>query len=258
MRTSEWFDFISALGPSVFVLYAPPTLVPLLSVEVEAALKQYGLPTDTHVHVLHCDEVLPLLSEMIGNKGVTVHGAVPETVKAARSNRIAVIIAGQGSVTKTLEALAADNLPVGVIAHHQGNGELSSNLRSAGAMDVFNDVTEEAVLPLLNRGLDFRAILALELASRCEARRLMDRELEIIGQPPESMSDDLTTFQPPPLPVGPMSVFNLEEASECFERAYIDRVQQLCGSAREAALHLGVSSATLSRRLRRETTLDGS
>ncbi|CAN0574892.1 unnamed protein product, partial [Laminaria digitata] len=44
----------------------------------------------------------------------------------------------------------------------------------------------------------------------------------------------------------------LDEASEAFETAYIDRVQQLCASAREAAVHLGVSSATLSRRLRRE------
>lgn len=234
-------------------------MVPLLSVEVEAALKQYGLPTDTHVHVLDCEVALPLLSRMVEENGLSAHRAVEDAVKAARSSRISVIVAGEDAVAAVLEGLAADNLAIGVIAHQpDGSPEASSNLRAAGAMDVCSDLTEEALLPLLNRGLDFRALLALELASRCEARRLLDRELEILGHPPESMSDDLTTFQPPPLPVGPMSVFNLEEASEGFERAYIDRVQQLCGSAREAALHLGVSSATLSRRLRRENTLDGS
>lgn len=200
-----------------------------------------------------------MLSRMIEGNGLSAHRAVADAVKAARSTRIAVIVAGEDAVPAVLEGLAADNLAIGVIAHQPGgNADASSNLRAAGAMDVVSELTEEALLPLLNRGLDFRALLALELASRCEARRLLDRELEILGHPPESMSDDLTTFQPPPLPVGPMSVFNLEEASEGFERAYIDRVQQLCGSAREAALHLGVSSATLSRRLRRENTLDGS
>jgi hypothetical protein len=226
-------------------------------VEVEAALKQYGLPTDTHVHVLDCEVVLPLVSRIVGEEGLHAHRAVADAVKAARSARISVIVAGENAVIPVLEALALENLIIGVIAY-TADPVASSNLRAAGAMDVFTEQTEEALLPLLNRGLDFRALIALELASRCEARRLLNRELEILGHPPESMSDDLTTFQPPPLPVGPMSIFNLEEASEAFERAYIDRVQQLCGSAREAALHLGVSSATLSRRLRRETILDGS
>jgi transcriptional regulator of aromatic amino acid metabolism len=70
------------------------------------------------------------------------------------------------------------------------------------------------------------------------------------------MTDDLNTFQPPPLPVGPISAYNLEEASEAFERAYIDRVQHLCDSAREAAQRLDVSAATLARRLRKEGAAD--
>jgi hypothetical protein len=228
-------------------------------VEVEAALEQYGLPTDTHVHVVDCEVVLPLLAQMIDGERTHVHAAVGDAVKAARSNRISVILSGERSVRAVLEVLASENLSIAVIAHQSvmGSESESTNLRAAGAMDIFTDVTEEALLPLLHRGLDFRALLELELASRCEARRLLNRELEILGHPPESMSDDLMTSQPPPLPVGPMSVFHLEEASEAFERAYIDRVQQLCGSAREAALHLGVSSATLSRRIRKENTVDG-
>src|SRR5215510_1767839 len=99
----------------------------------------------------------------------------------------------------------------------------------------------------------FRSIIA----HRCESKRLHQRELELLGHPPETMSDDLNTFQPPPLPVGPMSIYNLDEASEAFEKAYIDRVQHLCASAREAAVYLGVSSATLSRRLRRENMVHG-
>ena len=62
--------------------------------------------------------------------------------------------------------------------------------------------------------------------------------MDLLGYPPETMTDDLTTFQPPPLPVGPISTYNLEASSEAFERAYIDRVQLLCESAREAAKYL--------------------
>ena len=233
-------------------------MMSVLSSEVESVLKLHGIPTRAHVVVLDCEPALAVLTAMCGAEHLTAASSVPEAVRALRSERIVAACTSAESASALVRALNQDNASVGVIALDAPNGESqAAHLRAAGVMDVATEASEAALRPLIRRALDFSALLVLELAHRCESRRLLNRELELLGQPPESMSDDLSVFQPPPLPVGPLSVYNLEEASDAFETAYIDRVQQLCASAREAAEHLGVSSATLSRRMRRETSLDG-
>ncbi len=227
----------------------------LVSPEIEAVLKKHGMAVRGHVVTLGCAEVLPAIEQICGESGdeVTQVDSMPEAIKALRQQRIVTVVVGAEHAGGLIRQLNAENLSVGAIAFDNSeNEDRGAQLRAAGAMDVFHQGQHD-LRALLRRGLDFAALLQLELAHRCESRRLTNRELELLGQPPESMSDDLSVFQPPPLPVGPLSVYNLEEASEAFETAYIDRVQQLCNSAREAAVFLGVSSATLSRRQRRES-----
>jgi hypothetical protein len=233
-------------------------VVALLSNEVELALRSLGIATNTYVGVVGCDEAVPVLSKLTPPNGLLVYRTVEEAVRGSRTHRLLVHVVGAEIALQLLRALNNDGVTVGCIGHvPEGSSVSSAVLRSFGIMDVVKELSEQALLPLLKRGLEVRALLQLELAHRCESKRLHQRELELLGHPPETMSDDLNTFQPPPLPVGPLSVYNLDEASEAFERAYIDRVQQLCASAREAAVYLGVSSATLSRRLRRENQVHG-
>lgn len=230
-----------------------------VSQEVESVLKIHGIPTTAHAVILDCDPVVDPVEALLGKDNVTVPTSTADAIRAVRSHRIVTVITNARGASAFVRALNAENVTIGVIALDDAGGEISSaQLRAGGVMDVASAPTREVLEPLLRRGLDFSALLVLELAHRCESRRLLNRELELLGQPPESMSDDLSLFQPPPLPVGPLSVYNLEEASDAFETAYIDRVQQLCASAREAAVHLGVSSATLSRRMRKESMTDGS
>jgi hypothetical protein len=230
----------------------------VLSQEVETVLKNHGIPAEPRVIVVDADVAIPILKKLVGDKGLAVAPTVADAVRLARGQRLVAMVSSGEASSGLLRALSAENLTVAVLAvETRQDGGAPAMLRASGVMDVVSEVTEGALAPLLRRALDFSALLTLELAHRCESRRLLNRELELLGQPPESMSDDLSVFQPPPLPVGPLSVYNLEEASEAFETAYIDRVQQLCASAREAAVYLGVSSATLSRRLRKEQTLDG-
>jgi hypothetical protein len=232
--------------------------VALLSNEVEHSLKAHGIPSVIHVGVLGCDDAVPVLSRIVGAKSVHTFATVDDAVRAARSHRLLTIVAGGEIAPTLLRTLGAESLSVGVIGYVPDGATMSpAMLRSFGIMEVIRDFEEANLSPILRRGLDFRALLALELAHRCESKRLHQRELELLGHPPETMSDDLNTFQPPPLPVGPLSTYNLDEASDAFEKAYIDRVQHLCASAREAAVYLGVSSATLSRRLRRENMVHG-
>lgn len=239
-------------------MYAGSRPMALLSSEIESVLKGHGIPVRPHAVIVDCPDAIAVVKRIMPEDATTVADTAQEAVKAIRSFRISAVVTGADSAGPLIRALNAENLTVAVLAlDPKGDGSSSAQLRAQGVMDVLTDLSEDAVTPLVKRALDFAALLVLELAHRCESRRLLNRELELLGQPPESMSDDLSVFQPPPLPVGPLSVYNLEEASEAFETAYIDRVQQLCASAREAASHLGVSSATLSRRLRRESSVDG-
>lgn len=237
--------------------YAPGRPMTILSAEIEAALKALGISTGVKVLAVDCAAAHPILEALAGEGAVVAATTVVDAVKQARSLRLAAVVSNPELAAAVVRGLAAENLTFGVLAlSPAGDGSASAILRAGGVMDVLPDLSEIAVVAPLRRALDCSALLALELAHRCESRRLLNRELDLLGQPPESMSDDLLGVQPPPLPVGPLSVYNLEEASEAFETAYIERVQQLCASSREAALYLGVSSATLSRRTRRESALD--
>ena len=227
----------------------------LLSNEFQAVLKLQGCSTDTYVGALDCADIVPILRKIAGDAMVIEFSDVVEAVKAAWTTAHFVIVCGIGSVMQLLHDVGSEvssTVAVAAIGDVTDTKETAAGIRSAGAMAVEPEPSEESLRRLLRRGLEFRALRALELAHRCESQRLYRRELELLGSPPEHMTDDLDTFQPPPLPVGPISTYNLEEASESFERAYIDRVQHLCASAREAAMHLDVSAATLARRLRRD------
>jgi hypothetical protein len=225
----------------------------LLSAEIETVLKGHGVPVRPQVLIHGCSEVLEAVRALTGEDGANLAESASEVANGVRKHRVVAVVSSAEAAGPLVRALNSENLTAAVIALQPGgDGSSNAQLRAQGVMDVLTEISTTAIEPLLRRGLDFSALLTLELAHRCESRRLMNRELELLGQPPESMSDDLSVFQPPPLPVGPLSVYDLDEASESFETAYIDRVQQLCASAREAAVHLGVSSATLSRRLRRE------
>lgn len=225
----------------------------LLSNEFQSILKLQGISTDTYVGVLDCKDIVSALRGIAGDSMVIEFSYVEEAVQGAKSTGHFVILAS----VRTVHALSAAIGPEAVVAIIAvgavgGEGPSAASLRSAGAMEVVSDPTEASLRKAVRRGLEVRALRALELAHRCESQRLRRRELDLLGHPPEHMTDDLNLVQPPPLPVGPISTYELDAASEAFEHAYIDRVQHLCSSAREAALHLDVSAATLARRLRKE------
>ncbi|MFO0723307.1 MAG: hypothetical protein U1E65_05970 [Myxococcota bacterium] len=220
--------------------------------EIESALKLQGLSSDGFVGLLDAEFIRPLVASIVGADRVVDLKSVDAAVRAARSSANYAFVMGPKTASQVAAALGADANSIVAMIAVGSDGSPASSLRANGVMAVLTDATEGTLKPLLLRGLEFRALRALELAHRCEARRIHRREMELVGHPPETMTDDLNTHQPPPLPVGPISAYNLEEVSEAFERAYIDRVQHLCDSAREAAQYLDVSAATLARRLRKE------
>jgi hypothetical protein len=227
----------------------------LLNNDFQAVLKNQGISTDTYVGVYGCPNIVPALRAIAGDSMVVEVSDEAEAAQGARSTAhwvLLVHVAQVMSVIRTIGGDVASTVAVIAIGKAPEGGPSSAELRSAGAMDVCEDPSEENLRRIVRRGLEFRALRALELAHRCESRRLTQRELDLLGHPPEHMTDDLSTFQPPPLPVGPSSNYSLEEASEAFERSYIDRVMHLTASAREAATFLDVSAATLARRTKRD------
>jgi len=222
---------------------------------MESVLRLQGISTDTHVGLLDIEHLRPLVVASAPGANVESLATTEAAIKASRSSANYVLLMDAKAVPSFVQALGGDpSSMVAVIAIGNGDGPSAGTLRAMGVMAVVVDPTETSLRGLIRRGMELRALRALELAHRCESRRLVRREMDLMGYPPETMTDDLNTYQPPPLPVGPISTYNLEEASESFERAYIDRVQHLCASAREAAQYLDVSAATLARRTRKEGT----
>ncbi len=230
-----------------------PMTEALISSEVASVLERHGIDANPSFQVLDGDDLFSVIEPLVGRERLQVHTSALSVARAVRAKRITGVLVGRRSAGVLLSTLANEHQTVGVVVHQpEADESAAAALRSQGVMEIVANLDRPDWIEILRRIIDYRALLVLELQHRCESKRLAERELELLGQPPESMSDDLTPHQPPPLPVGPMSTYNLEEASESFETAYIDRVQQLCASAREAAEYLGVSSATLSRRLRKE------
>ncbi|MCC7383855.1 MAG: hypothetical protein IT384_18580 [Deltaproteobacteria bacterium] len=226
----------------------------LIRPEVDAVLRTQGITTEVHLGLLDCDELKPMLEHALEGAKVDLLKSADDGARAARSAAHYVLLATGRHVMQLIQLLGTDVATIVAIIAVGSEGPTAATLRSMGAMAVVPEPTQDNLVPLIKRGIEYRALRALELAHRCEARRLARREMDLLGHPPETMTDDINTYQPPPLPVGPISTYNLEEASEAFERAYIDRVQHLCASAREAAQYLDVSAATLARRLRKEGT----
>ena len=233
----------------------------LLTPEVRSVLELQGLGAETRVGALGCEaRVIASLTRLVGEDSLRVFTKVEEAARVAKSSEHWVLLAPSSKVAELLQTIGSEvSSTIAVIALGQPDpsGPSAAMLRALGAMAVADDLTDKSLELHLRRGFEFRALRALELLHRCEARRLKRREMDLLGHPPETMTDDLSTFQPPPLPVGPISTYRLEDSSEAFERAYIDRVQLLCESAREAAKYLDVSAATLARRLRREGSSSG-
>jgi len=225
----------------------------LVSPEIASILEAHGIPTEGRVDVFDCAEAKAALETFVPAGQVATHATLDDLMVAVRRRELSVVCGHARSASELLRRLQHEALTLGVVIYDpRGHDSDSAVLRAQGVMDVVTDVEPSTLEPATRRAMDFRALLLLELDHRCESRRLAQRELELLGEPPDQMSDDLDTVQPPPLPVGPLSTYNLEEASEAFETAYIGRVQQLCSSAREAAQVLGVSPATLSRRQKRD------
>lgn len=219
---------------------------------MESVLRLQGISTDTHVGLYEAEPWRALVARAAPSAQVESFTQLDQLVKAARSSSHYVLLVGTAVVQSVVAAIGGDASTVVAVIAVGADGPSVGTLRAMGVMGVVGDPSEETLRGLVRRGLELRALRALELAHRCESRRLVRREMDLMGYPPETMTDDLNTFQPPPLPVGPISTYNLEDASEAFERAYIDRVQHLCESAREAAQYLDVSAATLARRTRKE------
>lgn len=238
------------------LLAAPPTfaiLQPLLSPQVESALKSHGLSTEAHVFVVDCPEALEACRILVEPERVHAIEAPGSVASALKKHRVGAVVTSVRQASGLVSRLSQEGLVAGVIVLDPAGQESdSAALRAQGAMDVVTEATPDGLRTVLRRAFDFRGLLLLELEHRCESKRLANQEQRLLGEPPEGLSDDLDVMQPPPLPVGPMSVHDMESASEAFETAYIERVQQLSHSAREAAQVLGVSPATLSRRQKRE------
>jgi len=227
----------------------------LLSPEFQSVLKLQGLSTESYVGVLGCKDDLDFL-RTTAHDGIFIEfSEVSEAVRAARSTKNFVIICDAVNAPVLVDAIGHDlssTVAVIVLGALEDDGPSAASLRASGIMSVLNTLDSASVKSALSRGLEFRALKSLELSHRCESQRLALRELDLMGHPPENMTDDLNSVQPPPLPVGPISPYNLDESSESFERAYIERVQHLCASSREAAVYLDVSAATLARRQRKD------
>ena len=227
----------------------------LLSSEFQTVLKLQGLSTDSYIGVFGCSSYLSVIRTAAADSILIEFSETSEVVMSARSTRHFVIVTDADNAEKLVTAIGSDlssTVAVIVLGPLKENGPSAATLRASGIMAVQSEPGVESLKGTMSRALEFRALKSLELSHRCESQRLARRELDLMGEPPENMTDDLNSVQPPPLPVGPISPYRLEESSESFERAYIERVQHLCASSREAALHLDVSAATLARRQRKE------
>lgn len=218
--------------------------------ELMEVLQNHGINVEPSAELYDCSEAADVVGGMMH---VSMHDTLAGLVAGARRQRLAVVVTHVRKATDVVRALHDEGVVVGVLVYDpEGQESGAAALRAGGVMDVLTSLAAEDWAAVVERAVDYRRLLLLELDHRCESKRLAQRELELLGEPPESLSDDLDIFQPPPLPVGPLSIYDLDQASEAFETAYIERVQHLCSSAREAAQVLGVSPATLSRRQRKD------
>ena len=227
----------------------------LLNTEFRTVLKQQGLSTDIYVGTFQCEEYIDVIRDISAESVVINFSELNEILMAARSNRHFVIFVGSKAISDILAKAGSeirDLVGVVVLGPVEASGISKASIRSGGAMSLLEHPDREKLIHVAQRALEFRALRALEFCHRCESQRLLRREAELLGQTPETMTDDLLSVQPPPLPVGAISPYRLEEATESFERAYIERVLHLCASSREAASFLDVSSATLARKQRRD------
>ncbi|NJK89185.1 MAG: hypothetical protein HC923_07105 [Myxococcales bacterium] len=221
----------------------------LVSAPVSNVLRAHGLSDAVRIVVHECPEIWEALQVADLPAKLDEVPALDPLISTSRRRELVAILTHAKTVHGVLKRLQQDGMTVGVIAYDpDGYDSNSAALRAQGAMDVISDLDLVKLEPVLRRVFDFRALLFIELDHRCESRRLLQRELELLGESSEEWSDDLDTFQPGPLPVGPLSTYDLEEATEAFETAYIERTLQLSNTVREAAQLLGVSPATLNRR----------
>ena len=222
-------------------------------------LKQQGLSTDMYVGTFRCEAYHDVIREISAESVVINFSEFTEVLMAARSNRHFVVFASAEAASEILSKAGSEVTSlVGIIVLGavQEHGTSKASLRSSGAMSIIEKPSRDNLIQAARCALEFRALRALEFCHRCESQRLMRREAELLGQTPEAMTDDLLSVQPPPLPVGAISPYRLEEATESFEKAYIERVLHLCASSREAASYLDVSAATLARKQRRDDEED--
>ncbi len=235
------------------VSYEEQASFALLTSEVAVILGAHGIPVTLRLELVDCPEAIPVVQAFGDAVQIDVHDEPGAVLANARKREPVAILVHVRSAERLLDFLQEDGAMVGVVVFDpDGHESNSAALRAKGVMDVVTELASRDLEIVLRKAFDFRALLLLELDHRCESKRLHQREHDLLGATPDQLSDDLEVFQPPPLPVGPMSAYNLEEASEAFETAYISRVQQLCSSSREAAQVLGVSPATLSRRQKKE------
>ncbi|MBI2372811.1 MAG: hypothetical protein HYV07_02310 [Deltaproteobacteria bacterium] len=217
----------------------------LLRDEALDALRWQGIKADPVIGVLGLPRVRALLAEIV--PGVAEELVTPQDVtRFVRSNRLGALVLDARAADDIANVLGSDAETIGIVAI----GDASN--RPRGVLAVVEDPSWDELFPPLRKALELRALHALELSHRCEARRISRREHELLGEPPETLSDDLEVCQPPPLPVGPTSSYDLESLATAFERAYVERVQILTESTREAAERLEVSAATLGRRKKRD------
>lgn len=229
----------------------------LLSAELKDALASHGIPDEARLVTLGCPKASLFLMDLSAHSAVKIIPARDEEdlMSCCRERHVTAVLVDADLAMPLIKTLVSQQLGVGVVAFGDDIQDKEASLRGAGALDVLDAVGPE-LLNSLHRALDYRALYLLEMAHRCEIKRLQSQELNLLGHAPETMSDDLSGNQAPPLPVGPLSLLDLDAATEAFELAYIERVQQLCSSARETASCLGISSATLSRRSRKEGKSD--
>lgn len=185
----------------------------------------------------------PVLEEAVGVE-VHRHPDLAAAVDAVRGERMTVLVVDRAP-DAALRRLGGTPPSVPVVLVGAPDQALPP-----GVMAVVQSM--DGLMAQLSRAFLYRALYLLELAHRCEARRLSTRSQALVGAQATELSDDLSSAQPPSLPVGLMSELHLDSAADAFERAYIERVQALSSSAREAAEALEVSTTTLARRLRRE------
>ena len=137
---------------------------------------------------------MDVIRDISGESVVIEFSEFTEILMAARSNRHFVVFVGAKAISDILAKAGTEvsNLS-GLIVLGPIDGDLSkASIRSGGAMSIIETPDRESLVHVARRALNLRC--GAQILPSCESQRLMRREAELLGQTPETMTDDLLRY----------------------------------------------------------------